>query len=79
MNGFQPTSSAEKKENVVIFDAAVLHYGAANTTDTEVVKLEFNLYDRDFTERPEDFKKVEDAFVYDIGGALFQLDDLLKP
>jgi len=53
----------------------VLHYGAANNTGSDVVKLEINLYDKEFTERPDDFKKVD--FNYDIKKNLFTLEELL--
>jgi hypothetical protein len=62
-------------KNIVLFDSAVLHYGAANNTGSDVVKLEINLYDKEFTERPDDFKKVD--FNYDIKRNLFTLEDLL--
>ena len=75
MNEFQPASTAEEKKNIVLFDSAVLHYGAANNTGSDVVKLEINLYDKEFTERPDDFKKVD--FNYDIKRNLFTLEDLL--
>ena len=75
LNEFQPASTAEDMENIVLFDSAVLHYGAANNTGSDVVKLEINLYDKEFTERPDDFKKVD--FNYDIKRNLFTLEDLL--
>ena len=75
LNEFQPASTAEEKKNIVLFDSAVLHYGAANNTGSDVVKLEINLYDKKFTERPDDFKKVN--FNYDIKKNLFTLEELL--
>jgi hypothetical protein len=76
-NEFQPASTLDKKENIVLFDSAVLHYGAANTTGSDVVKLEINLYDNNVIKRPEDYKKLKEAFNYDIKKNLFKLEDLL--
>ena len=76
-NEFQPASTSDKKKNIVLFDSAVLHYGAANRTGSDVVKLEINLYDKKFIERPEDYKKVKEAFKYNIKDFLFNLEDLV--
>jgi hypothetical protein len=77
LNEFQPASTAEEKKNIVLFDSAVLHYGAANNTGSDVVKLEINLYDNNVIKRPEDYKKLKEAFNYDIKKNLFKLEDLL--
>jgi hypothetical protein len=41
------------------------------------VKLEINLYDNNVIKRPEDYKKLKEAFNYDIKKNLFKLEDLL--